>query len=737
MKKFLDPNSKNKKNFMRSGVTFVVILCLALLMLLNTAGGEKISYDLSEENGKLYTTEWTPHMTLPSGEYTISVSGDNASSSESIYLTSSDGTVYASLRDNRASFRLDKDVTELCLGSDNGNINLNRVTVSKDGRIFSDTYLLILLFMLALLLMIYFKWFMPESFSTDAFIYMVLIALGVFATYPYFNEYLQHGDDISFHLARIEGVKDGLLSGQFPVRIDPDTCAGYGYPTGLFYGNLFLYFPAVLRICGVSAITAYKTMCLGINIATALISYYAIKGITKSRYTGFVGAVIYTLATWRIICMVSRAAVGESLSMMVLPLIIYGMYEILLGDKKKWYVLSIGFTMLCQSHVINTLISGILAAVLSLCFIKPLIKDRRIIELLKAAGLTVLLNMWFIVPFIISYTGVDMNIHHSLSAGNFRQGAIIPTQLFNVFNDKIGISNVLSTGVMGDMSLSLGIIPTFGVVLSLIYVVFAKKQRLKEHKFFVCLFLFTVAVIYMSTSLFPWDYLRDKFGIIHFFENTLQFPWRFLTIATLTLSVMTAILIGFYSKNSHRAAVCVVVLAVLSVVMFSSAYTENGNIWLSKGESVIDSTSVGATGEYFPNGRSEKNYMPEKYTKSGKVTIEDYEKNGTNIFLTLSGAENGDYVEVPLIYYPGYTAKSDSGKLSITSGTNGVVKVGLSKGTSQVKIRYGGYLPYILGNIVTLITLLLCVLYKPLKNKYGYMLAKENKKELNEEEING
>ena len=53
------------------------------------------------------------------------------------------------------------------------------------------------------------------------YIAMALVGIGVFACLPLGLGYLTYGHDLSIHLSRIEGLKAGLLAGQFPVRMDP------------------------------------------------------------------------------------------------------------------------------------------------------------------------------------------------------------------------------------------------------------------------------------------------------------------------------------------------------------------------------------------------------------------------------------------------------------------------------------------------------------------------------------
>ena len=82
--------------------------------------------------------------------------------------------------------------------------------------------------------------------DSDANIHLFLIALGLFSSYPLYTFYLQYGHDLLFHLFRIDGIADGLQSGQFPVRLYGNDLNGYGYGVSMFYPELFLYVPALL-----------------------------------------------------------------------------------------------------------------------------------------------------------------------------------------------------------------------------------------------------------------------------------------------------------------------------------------------------------------------------------------------------------------------------------------------------------------------------------------------------------
>ena len=53
----------------------------------------------------------------------------------------------------------------------------------------------------------------------------------------------------------------------------------------------------------------------------------------------------------------TRAAVGEVLAAIFLPLLLLGIYQLFYGDSRRWITAVIAFTCLFQSHMISTELS--------------------------------------------------------------------------------------------------------------------------------------------------------------------------------------------------------------------------------------------------------------------------------------------------------------------------------------------------------------------------------------------
>lgn len=691
---------KNLNNFL---FYLIGVLVIAVLLCLNAKTANTVRINLESDTNIGGYTQMKPNLSLPKGEYTIAVS-----SGETV-LETADGTALASGK-GTLSLMLDKDYSNIVVKTKSS--SSCTAVISSKGILFSDTYIITLLIVLFLCYLGYIR-FMKEGELTASAVNVALIALAVFATYPVMSSYISYGQDLNFHLYRIEGIKDGLLSGQFPVRIDPTHNNGYGYVTASVYPSLFLYIPAVLRLMGVSNVIAYKLFLFAINLATAFIMYISAKKITKSTFAGMFASTVYTLSTWRIINLIYRAAIGEALAMVFFPLVILGLYYLLKGDKKKWWVFALGVTGIFNSHMISCIFVVMLTVVFVVAFIKDFLKDNRWLGFVKAGVLTLLLNLWYLIPFMTFYFGTDLAIRHTPENTEYFANAIFPAELFNVFNDKFGYSQLLNGGISGNMSLSLGVGVSLCLIIAALYFVFDRKDRIKDYKFHAVIFMFGLFVLFMTTTLFPSELLQ-KSKLINGIAGTIRMPWRFLSLASPIICIVSSAVVlkkvtGENAKRIVTGVTCLV--CVFGFIFFGTAYSTTYNANVNKGQAAYTDGAPGWDDEYFIYGTDKRSLTANRYEVSG-AAVEEYEKDGTTINVTLSRANDGGYVEVPLLYYPGYSAKDNNGeRLDVECGDNNVVRVNVNSGTKEFTVKYTGKASFKIGCIVTDLTLLAIIAY--------------------------
>ena len=208
---------------------------------------------------------------------------------------------------------------------------------------------------------------------------LFFIILTLLSSISLFTISLKYGHDILFHLSRIVGIKDSFSNDLFS-SIYSNYLNGYGYGNPLFYPDIFLYVPAFINYLGLSINTSYKIFIILVNFFSIISMYITVKGISKSKYAGIISSIIYAFASYRLIDVFSRAALGEALAFIFIPLIIYGIYNIIYGDYKKFYILVIGMSGLILSHILSTYIICILLSIFCLINIKKFIKEKQRIK---------------------------------------------------------------------------------------------------------------------------------------------------------------------------------------------------------------------------------------------------------------------------------------------------------------------------------------------------------------------
>lgn len=563
-----------------------------------------------------------------------------------------------------------------------------------------------------------------EELKCSCQIGFLLLVTVLFASMPLLNGFLITGSDMEFHMLRIEGIREGLLSGQFPVRIQPIQLNGYGYPASLFYGDAFLYLPAVLRVLGMTVQGCYKFLLISINGATCLVMYYVAKKMFGSRRLALLAAVVYTLVPYRLNALYVRAAVGEMLAYVFLPLIVYGLYRILTEDvSSKGYRYNFlyavaGFTGIIHSHVLTCEFVGFFTILACLVCIRRVFVKKRFLELLKTFFVSLFLNAGFLVPFIDMMTDGGIQILDKYTfTGRYIQGqGLNPASLFDIFPSGNGIiyNNALreygSYGMMDEQGMTIGIVLIALMGLVLLDGIFARKSS--ELQKFACVGSgFGVLGLFMSLNVFPWDWL-EKYGG-HLVSN-IQFPWRILAVS----SVLGVLAVLAYLKENERFAKETGLL-LLIFTLIGAGYCMHERLDKNNACYVYDTagldtsmTGSGSWNEYVPTGTDVELLCESGPLASDTVNVTNYTKQYTNIDMTV-GAGTSGYVEVPLLCYKGYQAVDDAGKhLELGSGNNHVLRVEIPENyQGNIHIRYKGLVGWRIADVISALTLILTALY--------------------------
>jgi len=616
--------------------------------------------------------------------------------------------------EKKLSILLNFDTTDLVLDIDNiGNgFSIDSIVVEKNsqmGRIYALRLLLLFVFLDILYFLI--KKYRKIRTDKDVRILTAGLVLLIFVScIPLLFHGLNDTYDVPTHLLRIEGLKEALLSGQFPARIQPIQTYGYGYASSIFYPELFLYLPALLRICSFTIVGAFKLFVVSANIATVLIAYFSFKGLFKKEWAAFCGAVLYTLSPYRIGDVYYRQSVGEYLAYMAFPLIAYAMYLIIKEKSDKAYLyLAIGFTIVLQSHILSVIYVAVGCILAALIYHKEFFRKNVIIQSVKSILFTVMVNLWYIIPFFYYYRE-EYNSFYDYIQG---RGLSI-TQLFVVFmypkiNDPY-ISGIIPYGIGASILMCLFLVPVF----------YEKGSRYAKPA--VWALICGIVTAFMSTRYFPWDRLAHMGGFLQKLIFNIQFPARMCEPMTICLVVASVIgLLWVEEKYGEYGIIRFILVSAVCVLAYvqSAALTDNviqKNDMFSMTLMDLDTTLVGIADEYYPKGVTHETLAERdsNIRKSGEeIHISQYDKTGSNISFFVENKGDEGYIDLPVAYYSGYASE----KIQLIRSDEGVIRCVIPSGfDGKIQIGYIERALFMICDVISLIAFFFGV-YCGRKNK--------------------
>lgn len=719
---------------MRKKIPALFFLILVLGYLLYTINRDLFTYQknlpvgFSFENQaeadreKIFTTE----IPLKQGDYTVTLRGQSDSDRNFIQILSDGEPLHiapflAGETSVTIPFRVEKPSEKIqiggAIGPDSALFSIQNLTIHSDHVLYKESILyhstLSLLTLLCFSLLIFCLLFprkrdelIKKHLPSEAVhgLLFVLI-LTIFISYPIFTPDIVNGQDTTFHLSRIEGIKTNLQRGIFPARIHLFTVFDYGYGSGLFYPDFFLYFPAILRLLGFDLNLVFKILVFAINLFSISSIYLAAKNMFSSRFAGMAAAILFSCAASRIISIYNRSSIGEALATIFIPLIIWGWYELFTGKPERWPLLAIGFSGVTLSHMITLAMVGTISVIILLLNIRKILTDARIrTGIAKAVGITLGICAFFLFPF-------------------FEQLASQNILLNNPIGSPVNRGLPLSTVFVGFLPWQPPINPSVGypLLLAPVFLLIGIKKGKLNPVIRHWLIPIGVIAIFLTTDLFPWKLFPNV-------NEYIQFPWRLLTIAATLLAISGGgILDAFISKASQR-------IALLFLFLFCSLYTVPAFQKIAE-DNHIDATFYQLAQNQI--GRGE--YLPKKATvdfidkNKNRVLSSDpafvnqhFDREGLQFTVQFSVEQPVVEFELPLMYYKGYQAalitgddeRSKRQTLPVYSGAHGLTAVtiqDIQEGT--LTVFYNGTIIQKISDLITLFTILALIFSAWFKRK--------------------
>ena len=521
---------------------------------------------------------------------------------------------------------------------------------------------------------------------------IILIAFFVVFTLslPIMQKNLVVGDDYDYHISRIQSIEQMLRKCVFPVKVHTPLANTYGYGSGLFYSNLFLYIPAIICLFGVGLVSSYKIFIILMLSVMFFITYISIKNITEENKSALIGTMIIMLSRVLILNLYHRFALGEFLGYIFIVPVISGMYDYVYKEFKKPYLLFIGFVGLIHTHLISTLICIVFCLLYFLLNIKSTIKDlKKLLRLVLTAILVAIVTCSFWLPMCEAWT--------------------TQTYMFSLPWTNIGADEFRLIDLFGTERYSIGMVITLFMPL-IIYGICDKNISKKTKTFILWLILFIVLIVNFSF----WKYTNKV-------SNIIQFKWRLLGIITVLSAITISLIVKEYSEKLNIKLEFIMCGILIISMYFSIEFMNFDNAigYIKSAEEIQTEmyslpTSIGGGKEYLP---LEVNYEELKNPNQAISNLEEkIEIKKDNLKCEFEYKGDSTWIEIPYIYYKGYKANLEkmSGEiinLEIDKSERGLVKVKTDDiPNGKIVVWYDGTMLQKVSYVISLIGIITCII---------------------------
>lgn len=489
-------------------------------------------------------------------------------------------------------------------------------------------------------------------------------------------------------VANLFEINKTINLGQFPPRWAPDFHFTYGSPYPGFNYQLPYYFGYIFHQLGFNLVSTYQLL-LAVSLILGAIGMYVLSSSITTPLYALAAATLYTYTPYRAVDVYVRGTIGESFAFALFPWIFWALYR--LYQKPNLFnsvVSSLFISALVLSHQPSTVL--VLPFIFLVFGLLPLItRNFRSLPFLILSGVTSLfLTAYYLFPVL------------------FESKLITPVSQFN-FSDHFPFIKQLiyspwgyGSSVWGpeDMiSFQVGLL-NWAIISIGFFALILWGNRKDHSRYFLLssLILFAVGVFLMN--------IRSSFFWSRFpFTNSIQFPWRLLTLTTLSSSIAFIFLSRhrLFSNRNWIAIIVTLLALALNISYFRVGdkvdYTDDYYLRrylpqqvLLPGETVstpyLDYTEV-----YYPLplGATRPSVVPQaKLTANLTDTkISVAQDNPFNFQADIESAKD-DTLTYHVFYYPGWSVTIDGRPVNVASTDIGAVSFPIQYGKHQVKIVY-------------------------------------------------
>lgn len=512
--------------------------------------------------------------------------------------------------------------------------------------------------------------------------FFLITLLCLIALWPFFKKGYFESHDGEWMVIRFTAFHQSLVAGQFPVRFTDRLNNNYGYPVMNFLYPLPFYLSEIPKDFGFSFVDSVKIIFIVSTVSSALGMFWAASQLF-GKWESLASSMVYIFIPYRFVDLYVRGSIGENLAFTFLPLVFGCIIKIAKGHKFYVPALAVFISALITSHNVIAVLFLPLFTLVSYLLVK---KGK--LSIISSFVLGLSMSAFFWVPALYDLKFVRLS---QIKVSN------IADHLAN-FSNLITPSWGYGLTPQDSLPVQVGIVSIF-VFLTSAFLFF--KEKKKNFAVGLLISIYVISLVMMTKLALPiWQIVP--------LIDTIQFPWRLLSLIVFITSVLTAYTITAVPKK-NLMAVLVITASVTSTILYTKPRTfvdrEDGYYRTNEATTTV-------ADEYMPlwvKSTPEKRAYPKIVVENGEIISQNIKQGHYGATVKTNQPTN---VWVNTIYFPGWQAKID-GKNAPISYQNqyGLITFNLPEGEHKVIINYTHSPVHLASELISLVGILITGAY--------------------------
>jgi 6-pyruvoyl-tetrahydropterin synthase related domain len=531
---------------------------------------------------------------------------------------------------------------------------------------------------------------------------LFLFGLATLAMAPIFSHGLPPITDAFTHYRWSSGFIDALGEGAVYPRWLANPNFGAGSPAMNYYPPLQFYFVAAFHLVTGDVLKAMAWSCWLALALSGVTSYIFARSMLSQR-AALLAAALYVLAPYHLLDLYQRASLSEFWAFAWVPLVLYSTRRVITGEGWRAFpLLAVSYALLLLTHVLTAFATTLVLPIYALLITRD---KRRIAKAAAAVGLGLGLSAIFVAPLVLERDYVRL---HRIHQEKF-------TRTFLIENLPAAFSaEPLPAGQEPEFFYQQPDYPLFEAGMAIFIILFALATFLlwrraggnagdnSKRSAFLAVWVVTLLGLLMTTRLSEpiWRFIPGL--------PFMQYPFRWLLIASVGMSVLSAAALSVAASGKRRKAfgAAIALMLALNLVVAVLAVIRQ-----PRGEQAIPKEVNGLeVPEYRPRTWDVKKGREDApagvIVLDGDASAQAVDEHGSRQSYQVA-ATTDSLVRFPTLYFPGWTGRVDGVKVETSPTEDGYVQVRAGPGEYLLTLSFEDTWPRTIGKLLSLLSLLI------------------------------